>query len=102
LLSLFFQAEDGIRDFHVTGVQTCALPIYLWHKNEDGQFARGIQYPILKPEEGEWHSPWSAYLLEPSKEAIRKVLRYHITHPESQNGRASCSERVQTNVVAVI
>src|SRR5690606_40209909 len=22
-------AEDGIRDFHVTGVQTCALPIYL-------------------------------------------------------------------------
>src|SRR5690606_40926204 len=22
-----FQAEDGIRDFHVTGVQTCALPI---------------------------------------------------------------------------
>src|SRR5690606_39439863 len=23
-----FQAEDGIRDFHVTGVQTCALPIY--------------------------------------------------------------------------
>src|SRR5690606_39504336 len=28
----FFQAEDGIRDFHVTGVQTCALPIscLLW------------------------------------------------------------------------
>src|SRR5690606_8291559 len=24
----FFQAEDGIRDFHVTGVQTCALPIF--------------------------------------------------------------------------
>src|SRR5690606_39789650 len=23
----FFQREDGIRDFHVTGVQTCALPI---------------------------------------------------------------------------
>src|SRR5690606_41002944 len=23
----FFQAEDGIRDSHVTGVQTCALPI---------------------------------------------------------------------------
>src|SRR5207253_1281639 len=23
----FFQAEDGIRDGHVTGVQTCALPI---------------------------------------------------------------------------
>src|SRR5215475_13758350 len=26
-LFFFFQAEDGIRDFHVTGVQTCALPI---------------------------------------------------------------------------
>src|SRR6266513_5031978 len=25
----FFQAEDGIRDRNVTGVQTCALPIYL-------------------------------------------------------------------------
>src|SRR3989339_1382685 len=25
---LFFQAEDGIRDLIVTGVQTCALPIY--------------------------------------------------------------------------
>src|SRR5690606_40783152 len=24
----FFQAEDGIRVFHVTGVQTCALPIF--------------------------------------------------------------------------
>src|SRR5690606_18660046 len=28
----FFQAEDGIRDFHVTGVQTCALPIWLLSK----------------------------------------------------------------------
>src|SRR5207237_7366635 len=27
LLSFFFQAEDGIRDSSVTGVQTCALPI---------------------------------------------------------------------------
>src|SRR5690606_25435421 len=26
--TFFFQAEDGIRDFHVTGVQTCALPIF--------------------------------------------------------------------------
>src|ERR1017187_7467539 len=26
---LFFQAEDGIRDTSVTGVQTCALPIYV-------------------------------------------------------------------------
>src|SRR3712207_6954484 len=27
LLFFFFQAEDGIRDIGVTGVQTCALPI---------------------------------------------------------------------------
>src|SRR2546426_5448664 len=26
----FFQAEDGIRDYKVTGVQTCALPISFW------------------------------------------------------------------------
>src|SRR5205809_2375252 len=28
VLVFFFQAEDGIRDVAVTGVQTCALPIY--------------------------------------------------------------------------
>src|SRR5260221_12310698 len=28
----FFQAEDGIRDHCVTGVQTCALPIYHGHQ----------------------------------------------------------------------
>src|SRR5690606_41122977 len=27
--------EDGIRDFHVTGVQTCALPIFAYHITED-------------------------------------------------------------------
>src|SRR6266446_9268303 len=27
LFFFFFQAEDGIRDYKVTGVQTCALPI---------------------------------------------------------------------------
>src|SRR5439155_12206421 len=30
----FFQAEDGIRDGHVTGVQTCALPICTGHVTE--------------------------------------------------------------------
>src|SRR5258706_14341067 len=29
VFSFFFQAEDGIRDWSVTGVQTCALPISL-------------------------------------------------------------------------
>src|SRR3984893_4519758 len=36
LFFFFFQAEDGIRDGHVTGVQTCALPIWA------GELAYGV------------------------------------------------------------
>src|SRR5256885_8331961 len=32
ILFFFFQAEDGIRDYKVTGVQTCALPISIIQK----------------------------------------------------------------------
>src|SRR5690625_6107316 len=32
----FFQAEDGIRDGHVTGVQTCALPILVEKLRQNG------------------------------------------------------------------
>src|SRR5207253_4156752 len=32
----FFQAEDGIRDGHVTGVQTCALPIWTSFASSEG------------------------------------------------------------------
>ena len=35
----FFQAEDGIRDIGVTGVQTCALPI--WFTGCCFHFAKG-------------------------------------------------------------
>src|SRR3989475_1439584 len=44
----FFQAEDGIRDLTVTGVQTCALPIYVAAR---GFFIeRGAEFaPIEKP-----------------------------------------------------
>src|SRR5437773_10930817 len=39
----FFQAEDGIRDRDVTGVQTCALPIYLVsHELSDASRPRGL------------------------------------------------------------
>ena len=38
----FFQAEDGIRDFHVTGVQTCALPILQEAKDELKQMLNGM------------------------------------------------------------
>src|SRR6266478_6092176 len=36
LYFFFFQAEDGIRDLTVTGVQTCALPILLSQLGSDG------------------------------------------------------------------
>src|SRR5256885_3157408 len=58
LRSFFFQAEDGIRDVEVTGVQTCALPILKdW---------RGM---ILTPQER------SGFLVE----ALR-LLRTHSTY----------------------
>jgi hypothetical protein len=58
-------------------------PVNVWARDERGQHGRGVQYPFIKPRDGEFHSPWQAYRLEPSKEAIRKVMRYHLTHPES-------------------
>src|SRR2546429_3722038 len=39
----FFQAEDGIRDVAVTGVQTCALPISL---RQDGSFDCDIGFDL--------------------------------------------------------
>src|SRR5581483_12251998 len=57
--SFFFQAEDGIRDIGVTGVQTCALPILQKFKAKLG----GSDEPssgalrvtsVLRPESGSW------------------------------------------------
>src|SRR2546430_5234938 len=42
-LFFFFQAEDGIRDLTVTGVQTCALPISVAQSFAQQGF--GILYP---------------------------------------------------------
>src|SRR5690625_5631049 len=41
----FFQAEDGIRDGHVTGVQTCALPIFKIFKRFSD--VRHIVFPVV-------------------------------------------------------
>src|SRR5260221_7464116 len=41
----FFQAEDGIRDHCVTGVQTCALPIY---KDDHSSLAQGVREAIAR------------------------------------------------------
>ena len=68
----FFQAEDGIRDWSVTGVQTCALPI-----SEDELSAQG----------------WTS---ETMASDSRILLHYFRLMPDRrfQIGRASCRERV--------
>ena len=43
----FFQAEDGIRDYDVTGVQTCALPILAEDQVASGTH-RGVDHPVLE------------------------------------------------------
>src|SRR2546429_1762129 len=46
----FFQAEDGIRDVAVTGVQTCALPISRRGlRQREAREPRGIGGPELEP-----------------------------------------------------
>src|SRR5207253_6607330 len=63
----FFQAEDGIRDGHVTGVQTCALPI-----------CYGSRHSGLRTE------PNAARLLGEDTRNRRTHLRN--TGPEGQSG----------------
>src|SRR5690606_40145690 len=55
-----FQAEDGIRDFHVTGVQTCALPIY------PGIFRSPAAFAIS------WAESSCAFLIASLKAACRR------------------------------
>src|SRR5205823_8069983 len=46
----FFQAEDGIRDKLVTGVQTCALPISQSHRLDAFLLLQGIETVALRVE----------------------------------------------------
>src|SRR5256885_3792069 len=41
-LSFFFQAEDGIRDYKVNGVQTCALPIWSVCEDQSSKFPQVV------------------------------------------------------------
>src|SRR5258708_23260245 len=86
----FFQAEDGIRDDLVTGVQTCALPIYAAGSalskhpvSESGR--REIRGRVKRAE------PAASWL-----ERGRVVLRFESGRLSGslQIGRASCRERV--------
>src|SRR5688500_20183584 len=48
----FFQAEDGIRDYKVTGVQTCALPISITPKVRKPRKATSSQAPAPRSTSG--------------------------------------------------
>src|SRR5437016_9064005 len=97
----FFQAEDGIRDWSVTGVQTCALPIWSMRKRGDGATAfddttgevSGAFVTARKA------SPPGVlfYIMVDSVEATCRTVEAHggsIVQPIGEIGRASCRERV--------
>src|SRR5258708_24357025 len=62
-IGFFFQAEDGIRDDLVTGVQTCALPIW-----------RSPQSPVGAVRRIALHSPWQHEVID------RKSTRLNSSH----------------------
>src|SRR5437870_13310664 len=73
LCFFFFQAEDGIRDGHVTGVQTCALPISL------NQY-----HVVMEVAPQYWQSPESlanVYVLSPTRGQVplSAIARYEPT-----------------------
>src|SRR5439155_13802086 len=90
----FFQAEDGIRDGHVTGVQTCALPISSSSRGGVGPRPRGARPGAAR--RGRLRSlrrrrpPGRARL----REARREGRRRQGTPRDAEIGRASCRERV--------
>src|SRR3712207_7770527 len=67
LISFFFQAEDGIRDIGVTGVQTCALPIYrVFAAVDDETFEHHVEF-------------WSSRLLAADAGAMDVLHLHHLT-----------------------
>src|SRR5690348_17600503 len=66
----FFQAEDGIRDGRVTGVQTCALPI-----------SRGSTIRRLRPTTGRWWTAFPTRCASWKRSPDRKSTRLNSSHP---------------------
>src|SRR2546429_9326686 len=87
---LFFQAEDGIRDVAVTGVQTCALPIY----NMRGGRCNDKQVRAI----GELDVAGPPIFLFVKETGCHRVFGKRL---QCKIGRASCRERVEISVVAV-
>src|SRR5690606_41107816 len=92
----FCQAEDGIRDFHVTGVQTCALPILAELQRIFDERHQQAQAQA-KPERKVW---------EPDGAPRGLLVALHgaggsiLTEGDYwQIGRASCRDRGQRLVV---
>src|SRR6266702_643747 len=69
----FFQAEDGIRDGHVTGVQTCALPI-LREVESLPEFHKWVKKPVvgtyLQPTRDVLSMPFSLILKGATQEQL--------------------------------
>src|SRR5690606_40879705 len=93
LFVFFFQAEDGIRDFHVTGVQTCALPILVPLNSRNTPPNSKIR---SRPENG-CSRIWNSGSVKVTTQAIeasstRRINKASIK-PTMQIGRVSCRER---------
>src|SRR5207253_4436158 len=92
----FFQAEDGIRDGHVTGVQTCALPIYDPVVRADIDRLRGrIDVNIGSATDA--HHTFAAAAravspVEPTR-ALELAVAAALLSTYGEIGRASCRER---------
>src|SRR5256885_11067364 len=87
----FFQAEDGIRDYKVTGVQTCALPIYGGgaQLGSDHQLD-GLGQQVVVAAVPFLIRRWLAHAVDVRFE-LDLALR---SAPVGEIGRASCRERV--------
>src|SRR5690625_6717030 len=94
----FFQAEDGIRDGHVTGVQTCALPIS-WPSFEISRSeAKVLARDVLNERGIELSDDWRVTVRTSSGPPMARQFVWEQagreTFQELQIGRASCRERV--------
>src|SRR5690606_40862536 len=91
----FFQAEDGIRDFHVTGVQTCALPISTGVKTSKWWPARKHPKPRSGPprlQELLQHLLRGGAVLQRGHRAGSPALAQATHGVRVEIGRASCRE----------
>src|SRR5690606_40223718 len=96
-LCFFFQAVDGIRDFHVTGVQTCALPIlmtYAHHVLFDDRTSVQFFGYIVASCTNEFDPANCSLVIWTGSNKGRQKAVMNIDHPEI--GRASCRERAWT------